>query len=152
MDSNGLTPRFIVDASVAVKWYLKDEDDVQSADALLADFRDDRIQLIAPGQIRFEVPSAFLNAVRMKRLPLDQLRQTIGDFLAWRILTVANDDLILAASDLALRFECALYDGLYLALAESAECPLIHADKRLRNSLGAGFPRAVWLGDYIPVG
>ena len=150
MESDAALPRYVVDASVAVKWYLRDEDSLDAADSLLADFRDDRGQLLAPEQIRYEVPSAFRNALRTNRLTLEQARRAIRGFLAWPIITVRDDRMILAACDLSVRFGCSFYDGLYLALAESTHYPLIHADLRLRNSLGTQFPLANWLADYTP--
>jgi predicted nucleic acid-binding protein len=148
MEPDPQLPRSIVDASVAVKWYLRDEDDLTAADTLLTDFREDRIQLVAPEHIRYEVPSAFRNAMRTNRLTLEQVRRAIAGFLAWPITTVRDDDVILAASDQAVRFGCSFYDGLYLALAESTQHPFVHADLRLRNALGTQFPLAIWLDDY----
>lgn len=77
-------------------------------------------------------------------------RTALVDFPAWRIPTVRSGSLILGACDQALRFGCSLYDGLYLALAEMAQCPLVYADQRLRNALGSRFPRAVWIEDFQP--
>jgi predicted nucleic acid-binding protein len=148
MEPDPAPPRYIVDASVAVKWYLRDEHDTAAADALLTDFREDRIQLIAPDHIRYEVPSAFRNAMRTNRLTLEQVRRAIAGFLAWPITTVRDEGVILAACDQAVRFGCSSYDGVYLALAESTQYPFIHADLRPRNALGTQFPLAIWLPDY----
>ena len=76
----------------------------------------------------------------------------IADFLALPIDAVDNNDLIEAGYDQAMRFGCSFYDGLYLALAESLDCPFVFADLRLCNALGALFPRALWLTDYVPAG
>jgi predicted nucleic acid-binding protein len=56
-------PAYVVDASVAAKWYLPDEPDSWHAAMLLADFRDGKIRLLAPEQVRYEVPSAIRNAL-----------------------------------------------------------------------------------------
>ena len=58
--------------------------------------------------------------------------------------------LIEAGYDQAVRFGCSFYDGLYLALAETLDCPFVFADQRLRNGLGTSFPRALWLSDHLP--
>ena len=47
MDSTSNRPIYVVDASVAVKWLLRDEPDTHFADLLLTDFRDGRIELLA---------------------------------------------------------------------------------------------------------
>lgn len=145
-------PRYVVDASVAVKWHLRDEEDTHAADGVLTDFREGRIRLLAPDHIRYEVPNAIRTAVRTGRLTPDQGATAVTDFLAWRLRTVGNDALIQAAYDQSLRLGCAFYDGLYLALAERGACPLVYADHRLRNTLGAGFTGALWVGDYIRLG
>ena len=55
------------------------------------------------------------------------------------------------AIELALRYWCSTYDGVYVATAELASCQLITADERLVRALGAGFAEQVlWLGD-MPV-
>jgi predicted nucleic acid-binding protein len=55
------------------------------------------------------------------------------------------------AIELAVRYWCSTYDGLYVATAESAKCQLVTADERLLRSLGSDFAdRAVWLGN-LPV-
>ncbi|HET8522280.1 MAG TPA: type II toxin-antitoxin system VapC family toxin [Thermomicrobiales bacterium] len=140
-----------MDASVAVKWYLSDEADTVHALALLADFRDGFVRLIAPEQIRYEVPSAIRNALRTGRLTHEQGRQAIASFLSWPVTMVRDKELVIAAYDLALRFGGSLYDGLYLALAEMTGSRLVHADARLHRGLGDHFPLALWLPDYHPV-
>ena len=140
--------RYVVDASVAVKWHLHDEDFAPYAHAVLQDFREDRLDLIAPDQMRYEVPSAIRNAVNRKRLGSEQARMAIDQFLAWEISTVSTNDLIRAGYRQSLRFGCSLCDGLYLALAEAARIPLLYADPHLRNSLAQRFPLAQWIKDY----
>jgi predicted nucleic acid-binding protein len=76
----------------------------------------------------------------------------ISEFLAWRIPTVGDDALIEVAYQQSLRFGCSLYDALYVALSVSIACLLVHADRRLRNALGRGFPHAIWLNDYVAQG
>ncbi len=143
-------PRYVVDASVVVKWHLRDEQDVNAADFVLDDFQEGRTRLVAPVHIRYEVPSAIRNAVRMGRETSSRGRLEIAGFLALSIPVFDDDSLIAAGYDQADRFGCSFYDGVYLALAEGVGSPLVHADRRLRNTLGARFPLALWLGDYIP--
>lgn len=142
------SPRYVMDASNAVKWHLHDEDHVREAHAVLLDFREGRLQLLAPHHIRYEVPSAILGAVRRNRLPADVGATAVRQFLSWDILTVASGELIQAGYGYAIRFGCSLYDGLYLALAELTSSHFIFADRRLRNALADGFPLALWIEDY----
>jgi predicted nucleic acid-binding protein len=139
--------RFVVDASVASKWYLTDEEGTEAAAALLDAFGADRVTLFAPEQIRYEVPSAFLNALRRRRWTTTQARQAIEGFLALPTVTIGTPQLVLTGFDQTLRYGCSLYDGLYVALAEMTNTPLIHADAGLRNALADRFPLAIWLAD-----
>lgn len=150
--STSSVPLYVVDASVAAKWLLPDEPDAELAVVVLADFREGRTALIAPNHLRYEVPSAVRAAYRTRRLTLPASRTAISQFLFWQVPTVDDASLIEAGYEQALRFGCSFYDGVYLALAESLDCPLVFADLRLRNALGANFPRALWLTDYVPAG
>lgn len=141
---------FVVDASVAVKWHLNDEEYVDEALALLGEYREGRIDLLAPDHIRYEVPNAIRVATRAKRLTFPLGKAAIALFLSWGVTTASDNDLILAAYELSERFACSLYDGLYVALAEAAGCPMVYADKALRNRIENEFPLALWIGDYSP--
>lgn len=145
-------PLYVVDASVAVKWVLQDEPDTHLAERFLGDFREGRVGLVAPSHVRFEVPSAVRNAVRARRLTAFQGRVAIDNFLSWSVPTVDDDSLIEAGYERAVRTNCSLYDGCYVALAESIPTPLVYADLRLRNALGSTFPLGLWLDDYVPRG
>ena len=148
--STSSVPLYVVDASVAVKWQLRDEPDADLALAVLADFRDGHTQFVAPAQLRYEVASAIRNALRMNRLTIADGRTAISEFLAWGIPVVDDDALIGAAYLEAVRFGCSFYDGLYLALANRLGSPFVFADNHLRNALGTQFLQALWLTDYVP--
>lgn len=144
--------RYVIDASVAVKWLLRlrDEPFTEQADAVLADYRDGRIELLAPEHIRSEVGHALRRATRRQRITQHHGRAALERFYAWRIPAVGDDALQLGGWDYCHRFSCSYYDGLYLALADMAGCPFIHADAKLRRTLGDHFPAARWIEDYEP--
>lgn len=140
--------RYVVDASVVIKWHLRDEQFVDEADSLLSDMLSGLVLLIAPDHIRYEVASAIHTAVRMARITEEDGRAAIEQFLGWHLPTATGDGLIIAAYDIARRFGCGFYDGLYLATADHIGAPLIHADRRLHNALGRRFPQELWIQDY----
>lgn len=143
-------PRYVVDASIAVKWYLEDEDFTFEALRVLDAFAGDRIALVAPDHIRYEIASALRNGVRRARLSDPVARTGLVNFLGLRLPTVGSNRLLYRGYDLALAYGCALYDGLYLVLAEYTDCLLLHADLRLRNTLDGRFPLEFWIDDYSP--
>lgn len=64
---------------------------------------------------------------------------------------VANDLLFEAAFDLANRYQFALYDALYVALADALDLPFLTADRRtLRLARQHGIPRVTWFEDVVP--
>ena len=143
-------PCYIVDASIATKWYLNDEDGAETAAVLFQEFDRGNVELYAPEQIRYEVPSAIRQAVSRTRLSPEHGRQATELFLSLDFTTVRSTSLTILAYDQALRWGCSLYDGLYLALAEATDYPLVFADHRLKNTLAGRFPLAVWIDDYSP--
>jgi predicted nucleic acid-binding protein len=85
--------------------------------------------------------------VRRERISAGQGRRALQLFLAWQIPTVTSDALAETAFDLALQFDCAFYDGLYLVLASETATPLAHVDERLRNALAGRFKQGMWIED-----
>lgn len=52
------------------------------------------------------------------------------------------------AYDLAVRFGCSYYDGLYLAAAEMTNGHLLYTDEKLKRNIGHRFALSVWIEDY----
>lgn len=146
--------RFVVDASIATQWHLRDplEHHVERAAAVRRDLEAGRIVLFAPDQIRYEVGAAILNATRTRppRLTTAEGSLTISDVGLWGVTFVADNDLLPAAYLMGRRWGCSFYDGLYVALAQRLGIPLLHADNNLRNALGNSFPLALWIEEYKP--
>jgi predicted nucleic acid-binding protein len=144
----------VLDASVAVKWHLRDEEHAAEAALLLTAFTSGAVTLIAPRQIRYEVPSAIAVATRgmTPRLTPLQGHEAITDFLTTLSLgieTVDTDDLIQDAFPLLGQHNIAYYDALYLALANQRQAALITADNKLYQRI-KGLPNVTWVGDYQP--
>lgn len=139
----------VVDASVAVKWHLTDEDDVDAAALLLTRFGERDVDLVAPDQIRYEVPNAIAVATvgRSPRITAEQGTEAIDEFLRLSLPTVADNELIAEAYALVHQYGCAFYDALYLALAERLAISFITADRRLYERV-RHLPYVIWIGDY----
>jgi predicted nucleic acid-binding protein len=106
----------VLDASVAAKWHLKDEEDADRAILLLNQFVAGRVALWAPSHIRYEIPSVITHATsgRAPRLSQAVAQESIAAFLALGIQTVETSDMILDAFLLVHKHGIAFYDGLYL--------------------------------------
>ncbi len=137
----------VVDASVVVKWFMPE---VDSDRALLV--RESLVEgecgLIAPDLMLSE----FGNVLWKRRDVLDEATslEMIGDLLALGITLVPCEQILAHAYRVARRYNCTVYDSLYLALAERRECDIITADKRLCNAVHGELPFVHWLGDWQP--
>lgn len=141
-------PRYILDTSIALKWYLNDETHVEQSRALLLLFNQQRIELLAPQHIHYEVANALRIAVNRRRLSELHGRRAVDSFFALDVPVVSDISLILHSWEMASRYGCAVYDGLYVALAETTGLPFIHADRRLHNTLKGRFPHELWIEDF----
>jgi predicted nucleic acid-binding protein len=139
----------VVDASVAVKWHLRDEDQVAEAALVLERFADGDLQLFAPTQIQYEVASAITAATIGQNPRLSQAdgQAAIEEFLAINISLINDQDIIVDAYNLVHQYGCAIYDAIYLALSQKLDIPLIIADHRLYNRIYS-LPNVIWIGDY----
>jgi predicted nucleic acid-binding protein len=140
----------VVDASVAAKWQLGDEDYAREALLVLERFADGSLTLFAPRQIRYEVASAIAVATgsREPRLSIELGRQALAKFLTLGLTLIDDDELTLEAYDLVHQHGIALYDAHYLALSRRLQMPLVTADRRLQQRVGQ-LPNVVWIGDYV---
>ncbi len=145
-------PRYVIDASVAIKWYLSDEQHIETARRVRLDFERGLVRLLAPPQLHHEVASAILKATRNterpKRLSPTEGQGIIEAFLGWDVELVNHEILIPSAYQIAGRYGCSYYDGLFLATAEMTNSPFVFADGKLRRALGNRFPLALWIEDY----
>ena len=121
---------FVVDASVAVKWFIH-EPDRPAARRLL----EPKSRLIAPDLIVAEVASAMWKRVvagdgDARQAPLTAA--SLPRFFA-RLMPLAP--LAARAVEIAAELRHPVYDCFYLALAESEEATLVTADRRLIGRL-----------------
>lgn len=123
--------RFVIDASVALKWVIAEDGSDAAASLRWA------TGLLAPDLIVAEVANALWKIARRGELIQDQA------MLAARLLERADIELrpmralLGRATELALSFDHPAYDCIYLALAEAEGCALVTADERLTRKVMA---------------
>lgn len=124
---------FVVDASVAVKWYVGEElRDI--ALRLRDDFLSDTIDLQAPSLILYEVGNAIRHhpgATESECASAVEQLRNLG--IAIREL---DDHALRTAAKVAFEEKITFYDAAYLALARNIDAKLITADRELYNQLG----------------
>jgi predicted nucleic acid-binding protein len=120
-----------VDASVAAKWVFVEEDWTQ-ARALLRAALEHQELLVAPPLLLSEVASIFRQRMRQGYLDLEDARSLLGHFLALPIAVLEPETLYDRALVLATEYDFpAVYDAVYVALAELVGATLWTADRRL---------------------
>lgn len=120
----------VVDASIAVKWFI-DEPDSAVADDFLTQYEG---ELAAPSFLVIEVSRALVAAINARRIARDAGRTAITAWLsvvdAGHIVLFEADRAIVDRSvEIALALGHPLPDCLYLALALDLKCDLATADR-----------------------
>lgn len=139
--------RWVLDASVAAKWFLP------AAREPLADEALHLLELHAAGQAQFRVPDLFWaefgnllwKAVRLRRMSRDSAEEALSAMVGKSFSTTPVSALLGDAFAIAATFDCTVYDCIYVALAVAAGIPLLTADERLAGTLASRFP-VRWLG------
>lgn len=138
MSEQGSSPEppqpFVLDTSVAVKWYLPEELHDQAI-GLLRRAEAGDIELFAPGTVQPEFFNALWWHHRREGLPLDRVRASWEGFALDPVVLFAPEDLMPRAAEIALETGVIIYDSLFLALAENSETIVITADSRLLKAL-----------------
>ncbi len=139
----------VVDASLAVKW-LVEEDDSDKAHAALQSWVARDIARIAPHLMPFEVANALHRRVLRGELNVGDSTRMIARLLESRLELHQPPNLHVRALQLASELkQNAAYDAHYLALAESFGCELWTADERLYRVASASIDRVRWIGEFV---
>ena len=138
----------VVDASLAVKW-LVEEDDSDKAHAILQSWVDQDITRIAPYLMSFEVANTLHRRVLRGELNVSDGTRMIARLLESRVELHQPSNLHVRALQLASQLrQNAAYDAHYLVLAESAGCELWTADERFYRTASPSVDNVRWIGEF----
>ncbi len=142
---NGLV---VVDASLAVKW-LVDEEDSDKAHAVLESWVARGVTRIAPYLMPFEVANALHRRVARGELSVRNSARMMTRLLGSSLELRQSPGLHVRALELASQLsQAAVYDTHYLALAESLSCELWTADYRLYRMASSEAENVRWIGEF----
>jgi predicted nucleic acid-binding protein len=138
----------VVDASLAVKWFL-DEADSDSADLVLANGIGN---ILVPHLFGIEVAAALVREANIDKLNADLMRDAIT-----RLIGLLSDGSIKTVSQLPTQLQIAtnlafdlghpLKDCVYLALAMELGCDLVTCDEKFAASAKGVWDRVRVLGN-----
>lgn len=135
----------VVDASVAVKWFIPEAGEEAAAKLLGGKKR-----LIAPALIRLEVTGAILRRYREGHLSEKKAREGTHAWeamLQHRVVRLVPDaELFDDAVQMAFLAKHTLADCLYLAVAKELDAPVITADKPMRDRGTRAYKNITFLG------
>jgi predicted nucleic acid-binding protein len=140
---------FVLDASVAAKWFVPGEAEplTDQALGLLQLWDNGAIAFVVPDLFWAEIGSVLAKAVRRGWISGANGEEAISRLRASNLPTVRCRQLIAEALPMAVERGSSVYDSVYVALALRLQTSLITADERLVNTLGSRFP-VRWLGSY----
>ncbi len=132
--------RFVIDASVAIKWFVP-EPDSDKANQILQAFRADHVSLLAPDVVLPEVGNTLWKRCLLTReIPVASAAQSYEDFMGLALELHAAQSIAAAAFGIAIAARHPLYDSFYLALAQKEHCEFLTADQALIRKLSGRFP------------
>jgi predicted nucleic acid-binding protein len=136
--------RFVVDASVAIKWFLP-EVHSDAALRLIAQ----QHTLHAPDLIFSEFGNVLWKRVRKNEISRNEANATLEALLALHLQVQPSQSLIPLALEIACGASRAVYDSLYLAAAIALQFPLVTADAKFYRALSKGpfSPHLLWVED-----
>ena len=130
----------MVDASVALKWFLP-ESDSSGAEDLLTAFLIGTVSLYAPDLLLIEAASAlWRRSVVLKELAPSDAKAIYRDLLTLPLNFQPSERLAASAFSLAIAHRHSAYDSVYCALAVEMDCEFITADRNLVAKLGRALP------------
>ena len=122
--------RLVVDASVAVKWLVAEEDS-DAADRLLVGGDD----LYAPRLMVSEVANAVWRKARMGEIERGRAGILMAAVSEMPVHWSSDETVCVDAVRLAVALDRPAYDCVYLALAHRVDAQLVTADARFANAL-----------------
>lgn len=137
----------IIDSSVVFKWFSKDEVDRDLAVKLLNDHISQKIQLMVPDLIFYEIANAWatksaLSATEVE-INLSKLEEAN--------LKVEQIDFkfIKQAVMFSKKYQVSVYDSIYAVMAEEKKCDLITADDKFADKVNLPFVKKLSAKDEL---
>lgn len=138
--------KLVVDASVAIKWFIPEIHSVAAGRLL-----DSQIYVLAPDLIGPELGNTIWKKMRRDEISREEASAIIAAFERVGLEIHPSGVLLASAFQLAVALGRTVYDSLYLALAIAQDCTLITADKKFHSAV-SGSPLAShirWIEDRL---
>lgn len=145
-----MNSRVCVDASLIVRTLVFGPF-TEQATALLAQWRQEEADLIAPALFAFEVTATLRRLVYQKELTPEEGEEAFARFLRIKVRLSHRQSIFPLAWQLAKQFNRPrAYATAYLALAQLNRCDFWTADEKLYNAVHPHLPWVKWVGQDAP--
>jgi predicted nucleic acid-binding protein len=133
---------WIIDASLAMNWYLTDEQDRGYSVAVFSALEEREI--LVPSLWLFEIANVLLVAHRRGRIPTSQIEYVLETITGFGLrLDHPTPDSPLRIYRPASQYQLTVYDAAYLDLAMRERAPIATRDKALLAAMSAAGVEAV---------
>lgn len=138
--------RYVVGASVAIKWFLPE---IHSESAFR--LRSSLCRMHVPEFMTLEFGNVIAKKIRRGELTPAEGDVIVRELKQLPLQQHADTRLFLAAYQLAVDTQRSLYDCLYLALAEAIDGVLITADRKFYSAVSKGpyGQKVMWVEDLV---
>jgi predicted nucleic acid-binding protein len=137
----------VVDSSVVAKWVLP-EPDSSLAHQLLLEVTGGGGRLIVLDLVFPEVVNAIWKRHRQRLITLSEAESLLVALRNCPVQVEPAMRLLREALQIAVRYDRAVYDSLFVALAQDLAIPGVTADEPLYNSLGSNFSQIKLLRNW----
>jgi predicted nucleic acid-binding protein len=137
----------VVDSSVVAKWFVPEPDSAQ-ASRVMTDTAAVGGRLIVLDLAFIEVANVIWKKHRQKAITLDEARGSLADLMHAPVHPEPAAPLLAQALEVAVKYDRAVYDALFVALTQAFAVRAVTADEPLYNTTHADFPQIVLLRDW----
>jgi predicted nucleic acid-binding protein len=126
---------FVVDATVVIDYLISDTF-TSNTDALFR-LLNKQVALHIPEFCLLECTNVLWKRVRFHNLDQSRAERLLKGLIALPMIVNPVDALLQRGLEIGLQYELAVYDSLYIALAEHLNCPLITVDSKQETAARA---------------
>jgi predicted nucleic acid-binding protein len=137
----------VVDSSVISKWFVPEPDSAH-AQRVMTETVAAGGRLVVQDLIYVEVTNVIWKKYRQKRITADEARGSLADLIRSPLHTGQATRVLGPALEIAMQYDRAVYDALFVALARDLGLKGVTADEPLYNTTHADFPEIILLRDW----
>lgn len=141
-----MSDRYVVYANIVIQRLIVEQDTPEVK--VLFDQMLLGTELIVPEFCRIECTNVLWKQVRFQGMPADVAEGLLAQLIALPLTVMEILHLMPRSLQIGLRHELAIYDSIYIAMAERFDCELITIDRRQANAARSLGVKLKPIGDF----